>query len=234
MKVGDTIDIDTGSSVETRKIASVGTAASNHTTLWQPLPEGPVITIPAGSTNVPVTSVAGFAVGEKIALGYGATYPAVAKAVEKYEVVTVTAVGKPGTQAYLAADAPAGATNIKVTSVANISVGDKIRLDIDSVGHGIETVTVTRVGTQANRTNLCGRCERRRDQYQSPQRERFRCGRQDDHRHSREPGNGYHHRRRRPGSETAPASTLRRPSPRRISTARRWSIRARASTWPPR
>jgi hypothetical protein len=51
-------------------------------------------------------------------------------------------------------DAPAGSTNIKVTSVSNISVGDKIRLDIDSVGHGIEIVTVTKVGTQANRTTL--------------------------------------------------------------------------------
>ena len=69
-------------------------------------------------------------------------------------MVTVTAVGKPGTQAFLAADAKAGATNIKVSSVANISVGDKIRLDIDSVGHGIETVTVTRVGTQSSRTAL--------------------------------------------------------------------------------
>ena len=57
MKAGDTISIDTGSATETRKIASLGTAASNHTTLWQPLPDGPVITIPAGSTNVPVTSV---------------------------------------------------------------------------------------------------------------------------------------------------------------------------------
>ena len=53
--------------------------------------------------------------------------------IEKYEVATVTAVGKPGTQALLAAEAPAGSTNLKVTSVANISVGDKIRLDIDSV-----------------------------------------------------------------------------------------------------
>jgi hypothetical protein len=51
----------------------------------------------------------------------------------------------------LAADVKAGDTNIKVTSVANISVGDKIRLDIDSVGHGIETVIVTHVGTQASR-----------------------------------------------------------------------------------
>jgi len=41
-----------------------------------------------------------------------------------------------------------------VTSTANISVGDKIRLDVDTVGHGIDTVTVTRVGTPANRTVL--------------------------------------------------------------------------------
>jgi hypothetical protein len=51
-------------------------------------------------------------------------------------------------------DAPAGATNVKVTSLSDISAGDKIRLDIDSVGHGIETVTVTHVGTAAGRTNL--------------------------------------------------------------------------------
>jgi hypothetical protein len=159
LSVGDTIDIDTGSSVESRKIASLGTAAGNSTTLWQPLPEGPVITIPVGSTNVPFTAAGGgpfggggrFAVevGQKIGIGYGATYPAVANTVEKYEVVTVTAVGKPGTQAWLAADAKAGDTNIKVSSVANISVGDKIRLDIESIGHGIETVTVTNVGSQS-------------------------------------------------------------------------------------
>jgi non-reducing end alpha-L-arabinofuranosidase len=154
MNAGDSIAIDTGSGAETRKIVSVGTAASPSTTVWQPLPDGPVITNPVGSTSVPVTSVSGFVVGERIAIGYGATYPAVAKAVEKYEVATVTTVGKPGTQAFLGADARAGATNIKVTSAANISAGDKIRLDIDSVGHGIETVTVTRVGTQASRTAL--------------------------------------------------------------------------------
>ncbi|MGC4050139.1 MAG: hypothetical protein QM757_12205 [Paludibaculum sp.] len=38
--------------------------------------------------------------------------------------------------------------------MANITAGDKIRLDIESVGHGIETVTVTRVGTQSSRTAL--------------------------------------------------------------------------------
>jgi hypothetical protein len=154
MKAGDTVAIGDGANAETRKIANPGTAVSNHTILWQPLPDGPVITIPAGSTNVPVASIAGFAVGQEIALGYGATYPAVARDMEQYEVATVTAVGKPGTQAYLATDATAGATNIKVTSVADISVGDNIRLDIDSVGHGIETVTVTHVGDKASQTNL--------------------------------------------------------------------------------
>ncbi len=154
MSAGDTISIDIGAGLETRKIASIGTAAANHTTLWQPLPDGPVITIPAGSTNVPVTSTTGFVAGQKIALGYGATYPAVARDQEQYEVATVTAVGKPGTQAYLATDVLAGAANIKVTSVSDISVGDTIRLDIDSLDHGIETVTVSKVGTQAHQTNL--------------------------------------------------------------------------------
>jgi hypothetical protein len=154
MSVGDSIIIDTGSGTETRKIASLGTAATANTTIWQPVPEGPVMTIPAGSTNIPVTQVFGIKAGEKIALGYGATYPAVANSNEQFEAVTVTAVGKRGTQAYLGADAVAGATNLKVTSVADISVGDKIRLDIDSVGHGIETVTVTHVGTPATHANL--------------------------------------------------------------------------------
>jgi hypothetical protein len=161
MNVGDTIEIDTGNMVEARKIATLGAAAGNATTVWQPLPQGPVITIPPGSTNIPFTAAGGggfgggggggtaIEVGQKIGIGHGATYPTVAKAVEEYEVVTVTAVGKPGTQAWLAADAKAGDTNIKVSNVANISVGDKIRLDIDSVGHGIETVTVTKVGTQS-------------------------------------------------------------------------------------
>ena len=147
MTVGDSIQVDTSAAAETRKIASIGTAAANSTTLWQPLPDGPVMTIPAGATNVPVTNIAGFAVGEKIALGYGATYPVVGTSTEKYEVATVTTVGKAGTQGRLSAAAPAGTNIVKVSNVDNISVGDKIRLDIASVGHGIETVTVTAVGT---------------------------------------------------------------------------------------
>jgi hypothetical protein len=176
MSVGDTIEIGIGSAKETRTIASIHTPAPEPeragrggfggfgqrggprglTTVWQPLPEGPVITILAGSINIPVTSVNGFNVGQKMAIGYGATYPTVAHAVEMYEVVTITDVGEPGTQAWLSMDAKAGDTNIKVSSVENISVGDKIRLDIDSVGHGIETVTVTRVGTASERSTFAG------------------------------------------------------------------------------
>jgi len=126
------------------------------TTLWQPLPEGPVITIPAGSNNIPVTSTAGFTVGGKMAIGYGATYPTVSDKLEKYEVVTVTEVGKPGTQAYLSMDAHPGETNIKLSSTENISVGDKIRLDIDSKDHGIEWVTVKAVGTASVRNTFNG------------------------------------------------------------------------------
>jgi hypothetical protein len=155
MAVGDSIVIDTGATTETRTIAAIGTPAANSTTLWQPLPDGPVMTIPVGATNVPVTSVNGFAVGEKIAIGYSATYPVVARTIEKFEVATVTAIGKPGTQGRLSAAAPAGTSILKVAPIDNISVGDKIRLDIASVGHGIETVTVTAVGTAgANGTGL--------------------------------------------------------------------------------
>jgi hypothetical protein len=117
-------------------IVSPVTAATASTTLWQPLPDGP-ITIPAGSTNVPVTSTSGFVVGQKVAVGYGGSL----------DVATVTAVGRAGTQGRLSAPARAGDTNIKMSSTANISVGDVIRLDIASPGHGIDTVTVTAVGT---------------------------------------------------------------------------------------
>jgi hypothetical protein len=149
LTVGDTVQIDTGAGMESRKVTAVGSAATSETTLWQPA-ENPTLVIPAGSTNVPVTSTAGFEVGQKIAIGYGTAFNAVARTTEKYEVAAVTAVGKAGTQAFLGTDAAAGAASISVTDVANITVGDKIRLDIDSKGHGIETVTVKRVGTPAN------------------------------------------------------------------------------------
>ncbi len=52
--VGDTITIDTGSSTETRKIASLGDGTPAITRRCGNPSEGPVITVPVGSTNVPV------------------------------------------------------------------------------------------------------------------------------------------------------------------------------------
>ena len=238
MNVGDTITIDTGSGAETRKIASVGTAAGNHTTLWQPLPEGPVITIPAGSTNVPVTSVAGFAVGEKIALGYGATYPAVAR--DHGEVRG--GHGHRGRQAGHASLPGGGRARRRdqhqgERRVANISAGDKIRLDIDSVGHGIETVTVTQGRHAVEPRGALGGCERRRDQYQGPRprpgANGFAVG---DKMTIGTPANQETVTITAVGAADPGGTsvTLRRRSPRRIPTASWWSLRARASTWPPR
>jgi len=186
MSVGDDIVIGTGAQKETRKITAISNPPQKTepepvtdfwstygyrrpldpgtpTTVWQPLPEGPVITIPKGSTSIPVESIDNFEVGQKMAIGYGATYPAVARDTEKYEVVTVTEVGKRGTQAWLSVDAKAGDTNIKVSSVKDISVGDRIRLDIDSKGHGIEWVTVKKVGTASSRNSFNGPLTREDD-----------------------------------------------------------------------
>jgi hypothetical protein len=113
--------------------ATISSPGNVSTPLWQPVPDGPV-TVPAGSTNVPVTLTSGFKVGQKMAIGYGRTF----------ETATVTAVGTPGTQARLAAAASTGATSIMVTSTSNITAGDKIRLDI---GTRAENVTVASVGT---------------------------------------------------------------------------------------
>jgi hypothetical protein len=134
--------VDSSGNAHHATIISAGSAATANTPLWQPVPDGPVLTIPARSTNVPVTSTAGFTIGQKMAVGYG----------DKFEVATVTAIGKAGAQARLSAPAFAGATTIKVTSTTNISAGDKIRLDI---GARKENITVATVGTAgANGTGL--------------------------------------------------------------------------------
>ena len=129
-EAGQKIDIDG----ETRTIASVGTAATAMTTLFLPVSTGPWLTIPAGSTNLPVTNASGFEVGQKIGIDIGGNY----------ELATVTAVGKAATQTTLSAAAVAGATNIKVAANANMTVGDTL-----TVGTGArkELVKVASVGS---------------------------------------------------------------------------------------
>jgi hypothetical protein len=127
---GEHIDIDG----DTRTIVSVGTAAAAMTTVFTPVSTGPWLTIPAGSTNVPVTNATGFEVGQKIGIDIGG----------HYEVATVTAVGKAATQTNLSAAAVAGATNIKVAADSNMTVGDTLTV---GTGGRKEVVTVTTIGT---------------------------------------------------------------------------------------
>jgi hypothetical protein len=95
---------------------------------------GPWITIPAGSTNLPVTNAAGFEVGQKIGIDIGGNY----------ELATVTAVGKAATQTTLAAAAAAGAASIKVAANANMTAGDTLTI---GTGARKELVKIASVGT---------------------------------------------------------------------------------------
>ncbi len=129
-EAGQKIDIDG----ETRTIVTVGTAATPMTTVFAPVSTGPWITIPVGSTNLPVTNATGFAAGQQIGIDIGG----------HYELETVTAVGKAATQTTLTAAAAAGATNIKVAATSNMTVGDTLTV---GTGGRKETVTVASVGS---------------------------------------------------------------------------------------
>lgn len=128
--VGQQIGIDG----ETRTVKSVRTPAATLTTVFVPVSTGPWITIPAGSTNLSVTSAVGFVVGEKIGIDAGGNY----------EVSTVKAVGHAATQTTLSGAAVAGATNLKVAADSNIAVGDTLTV---GTGGRRELVKVTSVGT---------------------------------------------------------------------------------------
>jgi hypothetical protein len=129
-EAGHKIDIDG----ETRTIVSVGDAATVMTTLFVPVSTVPWITVLAGSTNLPVTNAAGFAVGQQIGIDIGGNY----------ELARVTAVGKAATQTTLSAAAVAGATNIKVAANSNMTVGDTLTV---GTGGRKELVTVSSIGT---------------------------------------------------------------------------------------
>ena len=165
MSEGDQITIGSGRNAERRLIKAIvntlenpartQVTPSNPTFVFQPLPNGPddrqFELFPAGSSSIPVISVANVKEGQKLAIGYGAKYPHYGQAQEHYEVVTVTHVGKPGTHAYTSFESRKGDNVLRISSVNNISPGDKILLDIDSEGHGKELVTVKSVGTASSR-----------------------------------------------------------------------------------
>jgi hypothetical protein len=125
LEPGQKIQIDG----ETRSIINVGTPASAVTPVFIPVSAGPWLTIPAGSTNLPVASAGGFEVGQKIGIDVGGNY----------EVGVVTYVGKAGTQTTLATAAAAGATSIKLVVNSDLSVGDTLMI---GTGQRTERATV--------------------------------------------------------------------------------------------
>jgi len=144
--VRDTQNLSPGQKInvdgETRTIEAVGTPAVAKTTVFIPVSTGPWLTFPAGATNLPVATTAGFADGQKIGIDFGG----------KYEEATVTAIGKAATQTTLAASASAGATNIKLAADADVSAGDTLTI---STGSRKEIVKVARVGSAgANGTGV--------------------------------------------------------------------------------
>jgi hypothetical protein len=120
INVRSTNGFETGQQIhiegETRTIVNAGTAAAPMTTIFVTVSTGPWLTIPGGSTNLPVTNASGFEVGQKIGIDPGGNY----------EVATVTAVGKAATQTTLAVAAKKGDTVIKVTANSNMTVGDTL------------------------------------------------------------------------------------------------------------
>ncbi len=129
-EAGQKIEIDG----ESRAIVTVGTAATPMTMVFVPVSTGPWITIPVGSTNLPVTNATGFTAGQQIGIDIGG----------HYELATVTAVGKAATQTTLTAAAAAGVTNIKVAATSNMTVGDTLTV---GTGGRKETITVASVGS---------------------------------------------------------------------------------------
>jgi hypothetical protein len=69
---------------ESRIVKSAGTAATTPTKVFINVSTGPWLDFPIGTTNLPVHSADGFAVGQKISIDLGGNM----------EIATVTAVGK--------------------------------------------------------------------------------------------------------------------------------------------
>jgi len=111
------------------RIAQRGTPAGDFTTIFTPVSTGPWMDIPAGATNIPVASVAGFAAGERMGIAFGGNY----------EVVTVTEVGTPSTQSVLSQEAKAGDTQLVIETTYALVPGSKVTVD---TGDRIEVVTV--------------------------------------------------------------------------------------------
>jgi hypothetical protein len=119
---------------ESRAVTSTGTAATPPTKVFINVSTGPWLEFPAGTTNLPVHSAEGFTVGQKISIDLGGNT----------EIATVTSAGKAATQTTLAASTIPGASNIKLTALANVSAGDMLTI---GTGQRMERAVVVSIGS---------------------------------------------------------------------------------------
>ncbi|MBP5646206.1 MAG: lamin tail domain-containing protein [Bacteroidaceae bacterium] len=102
------------------------------TKIFIPVSTAPKSVFKAGSTSLPVTSVDGLQAGQKIGIDLGG----------KYEEVTLTKVGTPGTQTVLVGPAKAGDKTLNLEITANLSEGMEITI---STGQRKEVRKITKV-----------------------------------------------------------------------------------------
>ena len=160
--VGDTLNIDTGSNLETVTVTEVGTTGSTGTGIsFMPALARShssnrtyAVVAPAGSTGIRVASVSDFSAGLGIQIDSGAN-------AETATIAEVQAAGNllvlesPLTRSHavtssnaadlpVASITPAGVTNIKVVDVAGFAAGAAITID---TGSNSETAIIASVGT---------------------------------------------------------------------------------------
>ena len=114
------------------RITGKGVPAGPATSIFAPVSTGPRLTVKAGSTNIPATSVQGFSVGQAMGIDLGGNY----------EIVTVTEVGTAATQSNLAAAAAIGDTQLEIDATASLQPGSLLIVD---TGDRMETVTVKEI-----------------------------------------------------------------------------------------
>ena len=102
------------------------------TKIFIPVSTAPKSVFKAGSTMLPVTSVDGLQAGQKIGIDLGG----------KYEEVTLTKVGTPGTQTVLVGPAKAGDKTLNLEVTANLTEGMEITI---GTGQRKEVRKVTKV-----------------------------------------------------------------------------------------
>ncbi len=114
------------------KIAKKGVPASALTTIFTPITTGPWLSIPKGSTSIPVTDVTGLAPGQLMGIDWGGNY----------EVVKVKTVGKSATQTNTVEPIKVGQTVLKLEHTSNLEPGSILTI---SSGQRTEYAEVKRV-----------------------------------------------------------------------------------------